>query len=36
VDYALAADPARSRWITRTFTAERVAGCPLALYRLAR
>ncbi len=36
VDYALAVDPARSRWITRTFTAERVAGCPLALYRLAR
>ncbi len=34
--YALAADPAREAWITQTFpAAERVAGCPLALYRLA-
>jgi hypothetical protein len=36
-DYALAADPARAGWITQTFpAAARVAGCPLALYRLAR
>ncbi len=35
VDYALAADPARAEWVTQTFApAERVPGCPLALYRL--
>ena len=36
VDFVLAADPARAGWITQTYpAAARVAGCPLALYRLA-
>jgi hypothetical protein len=36
VDYILAADPARSGWVTATFPVEPVAGCTLPLYRLAR
>ena len=36
VDYILAADPARSGWVTATFPVRPVAGCTLPLYRLAR
>ncbi len=36
VTHALAADPARTAWIEATFTASRVPGCALPLYRLGR